>query len=400
MVEEEMEVRVSVPVLASIGALRGAFHNMRGVIWQPFVLSLGVPMKSLGGLESLLSLIRIGVQPVVGRASDAHGRRRFIIARELLTLVAGVLLVFTRSWTLPLIGVIFFGLETAIYPIWSTLIAESVEPTRLGYTYSVLGTCTTAAGLVAALAAGYLAEAYGYHTVFAIATGLALVALVIVVVKLPETKEPQPGFGLGLRDLASSLFETLRPPPHLRGFYVAMTVDLLAFGMGYFLMFGMLVKGYGYTPYMLGILSAVTTGAMTLFQIPLGRHVDRFGYVKYLALSQVLACLVLGIVVVTKEFWAVLAAQVVMGFAGALWGPAEQAWIANNVDPEERAQALGSYSAFRGLLSFPGPFIGGMLFDAYGFNVPMILNIVIAIVDIVLILTLVKDRPPGSPRMG
>jgi MFS family permease len=68
-----------------------------------------------------------------------------------------------------------------------------------------------------------------------------------------------------------------------------------------------------------------------------------------------------------------------------------QAWIAKNVDPKERAQALGSYSTFRGLISFPAPFIGGALFDAYGFNTPIIMNLIIGLIDILLILKLIKD---------
>jgi MFS family permease len=391
MTEQDVERRASIPVLASIGALRGAFQNIRGVIWQPFVLSLGVPMKSLGGLASLLSLTRIVVQPVVGRASDAYGRRRFIMARELLILLAGALLVFTRSWHLLLVVVVFLGLEQAIYPVWSTLVAESVDVSRLGYTYSVLGTSTTAAGLIASLSAGYVAEAYGYHAVFAIATGLAFVTFVIVLTRLAETMKPQSEVGIGWLDLASSLIDTLKPPTHLRGFYIAMAVDLIAFGTGYFILYGMLAKGYGYTPAMLGTLSAVTTGSMALFQVPVGRYADRVGYAKYLAISQAIACVVILLVIYSKQYEVVLFAQALLGFSASFWHPAEQAWIAKNVDPGERARAIGSYSTFRGLLSFPAPFIGGLLFDAYGFNLPMFINLVIALIDIVLILALVKD---------
>ncbi len=391
MTEQDVERRASIPVLAFIGALQGALQNIRGVIWQPFVLSLGVPMKSLGGLSSLLSLTRIVAQPVVGRASDAYGRKRFIMARKILILSAGILLVFTRSWHLLLVVVVFFGLEQAIHPVWSTLVAESVEASRLGYTYSVIGTSTMAAGLIASLAAGYMAEAYGYHAVFAIATGLAFVAFVIVLTRLAETMRPQSDAGFGWSDLASPLIDTLRPPTHLRGFYIAMTVDLVAFGTGYHILYGMLAKGYGYTPSMLGILSTVTTGSMALFQVPVGRYADRVGYAKYLAISQAIACVTIGMVLLSKRYEVVILAQALLGFSASFWMPAEQAWIAKNVDPGERARAIGSYAAFRGLLSFPAPFIGGLLFDAYGFNVPMIFNLAVALVDIVLILALVKD---------
>lgn len=389
--EERAVSRNRVPTLATIGALRGAFHNMRGIVWQPFVLSLGVPMKSLGGLESTLDLTRIIAQPVLGGASDAFGRKRFIIARDIIALTTGILIVLTRSWHLLFVSVVLLGFENALYPIWSSLVAESFEPTTLGYIYSVLGTGSMAAGLSATLTAGYIAEAYGYKSVFIIATVLVFLSLCIVLIKLAETKGPTLGAVFSLRDLSSSLVGILRPSLELRGFYVAMTVDLFAFNMGYRLLNGMLSKGYGYTPQMLSIIWAVMTGSMALFQIPLGRYVDRIGYVRYLAASQSLACIVLGITVLSKEFWVVVAAQALMGFSAAFWGPAEQAWIAKNVNPNERARAIGSYAAFRGLLSFPAPFLGGVLFDTYGFDVPIVLNIVIAIVDIALILYLIKE---------
>jgi len=59
--------------------------------------------------------------------------------------------------------------------------------------------------------------------------------------------------------------------------------------------------------------------------------------------------------------------------------------------PDERAHALASYSTFRGLLSFPAPLIGGILFDVCSFDIPILLNLVIALVDAFLILILVKD---------
>jgi MFS family permease len=390
---KEAAERGRMTLLAAIAALRGAFHNMRGVIWQPFVLSLGVDMKSLGGLESLMDLSRLVVQPIVGSASDIHGRRRWLIARDAITLLIGLLMIATRSWHLLYLIVILIGLERALYPIWTAMVAESVEAERLGYVFSILATATTGAGIVSTLAAGYIAGTYGYNSVFTIATGFVVLSLFLVKTRLPETKAPDTTSGMDLRKIVDTLIGTLRPSPKLRGFYIAMTVDLFAFGMGWRLLYGMLTSGYGYTPQMLGLISTVTTGAMAVSQIFIGRHVDRIGYRKYLAISQSLACIALSIVVISKRFEVVLISQALMGITASFWGPAEQAWIASNVDPEERAQAIGSYAAFRGLLSFPAPFIGGLLYDSYGFNTPVIINIAIALIDTILILVLIKDKP-------
>ena len=81
-----------------------------------------------------------------------------------------------------------------------------------------------------------------------------------------------------------------------------------------------------------------------------------------------------------------------MGIGAALWMPAEQAWIAKNVDPDERAKSIGGYSTFRGLVALPGPFIGGLIYDRFGYQGPLAVNLIIAIIDIGLLWFLVKDN--------
>jgi len=387
-----LEERRNVATLAVISALRGAWFNLRGVIWQPFVLSLGISMGSLGGLESLTDLTRIIVQPIVGSASDIYGRKKFLLAREVLVLAAGLLFIFAGSWPLLFLGVVLVGLSSALFPIWNSLVAESSDPSELGYTHSIIGTVHMAVGLTATMAAGIIASAYGYRMVFIAASAIGLITILTVWKKLPETMVRISDSKLNLRRLAGALIGSLRPPRYLWGFYIAMSVDLIAFNMGYRLLFGMLAEGYGYTPYMLGVVMTVSTAANALSQIPLGKLVDRYGYARFMFISQILACVTIGLMLYSKSYTVVIAAQALMGVAASFWGPAEQAWIAINVDPDKRATAIASYSTFRGLASLPAPFIGGLLFDAYGFDVPMLANLVLAFVDGILILVLVKDR--------
>jgi DHA1 family tetracycline resistance protein-like MFS transporter len=395
-----LKERRNVATLAVISALRGAWFNLRGVIWQPFVLSLGIPMGSLGGLESLTDLTRIIVQPMVGSASDIYGRKKFLLAREVLVLAAGLLFIFAESWPLLFLGVILVGLSSALYPIWNSVVAESSEPSELGYIYSVIGTVNMALGLVATMAAGVIASTYGYRMVFVVASAIGLITILTVWMRLPETMARKSDSKLSLGRLAGSLVGSLKPPRYLWGFYIAMSVDLIAFNMGYRLLFGMLSDGYGYTPYMLGVVMTVLTAANALSQIPLGKLMDRYGYVRFMFISQILACVVIGFMLYSKSYAIVIAAQALMGVAASFWSPAEQAWIAINVDPEKRAQAIASYSTFRGLASLPAPFIGGLLFDAYGFDIPMLANLVLAFVDAILILVLVKDRVLPNPKEG
>jgi MFS family permease len=142
---------------------------------------------------------------------------------------------------------------------------------------------------------------------------------------------------------------------------------------------------------MLGIMTAVNAGSMAIFQIILGRYVDRVGYVRYLAISQLLSCILIGILIINQSFLAALAANLIMGIAAALWGPAEQAWISSNVNTDERAKGIGGYSTFRGIIALPGPFIGGILYDKFGYYLPLLVNLIGAAFDIVLLIFIVKD---------
>lgn len=392
MDEEERGTRnASMAVLAAYSSLKGAFHNMRSVVWQPFVLSLGISMGNLGGLESLMELSRLIVQPVIGGASDAQGRKRWLLVREALSIFIGVLSILAGSWQLLAIVMIFLGFEGALYNVWTALVADSFEAKNLGYTLSVLSAFSTAMGLIATFSAGFIAENYGFKAVFILSTIFSCLSFLLVLFKQHETVSGVDSH-FNVREAYRSLVDTLKPPRELWGFYLAMSLDLFAFGMGYRLISGMLSKGYGYTPQMLGLMMTVAMASMTVAQIPAAMFIEKIGYSKYMAIAQMFSISYLGILVFTKRFDLVLLSQVLNGAGMAVWIPAESAWIASNVKTEERARALGSYSTVRTLLSFPAPLIGGFLFDAYGFNVPVTLNIVLALADIVLILYLVKNR--------
>jgi MFS family permease len=142
-------------------------------------------------------------------------------------------------------------------------------------------------------------------------------------ISLAETMKPQSDAKRSWLDLASSLIDTLKPSKHLRGFYIAMTADLFAYSLGYHILYGMLAKGYGYTPSMLGILSTVTTGSMALFQVLVGRYADRVGYAKYLAISQAIACVTIGMILISKQYEVVILASAMIGLSASFWMPAE-----------------------------------------------------------------------------
>ncbi len=378
--------------LAVSTALRGIIDNLRVVVWQPFALSLGVPVRSIGALESLMDLAKIAVQPVFGAASDVYGRKPFLVLRDSLMLASSLCFLFARSWLLLAVSMTLLGLSISLVPVWQTTVAESARGNEMGRIYSILGSCYMATGLLGTLAAGWLADNRGYRWVFSLAALFAAASLVVTALRIRETRDREASTSFTLSQVWGSLLDTFRPPRYLWGFYFAMSVDLFAFSVGWRLINGLLTEAFSFTPGMLGLMTAMNAGTMSVFQVVLGRHVDRVGYVKYLAISQTLSCMLLASLLLNQSFPVAMAANVLMGLAAAFWAPAEQAWISQNVDPKERAKSIGGYATFRGLVALPGPLVGGVLYDAYGYYMPVLVNLALAAVDIGLIVFLVRGR--------
>ncbi|MBS7620422.1 hypothetical protein KEJ21_07255, partial [Candidatus Bathyarchaeota archaeon] len=92
-------------IIVLISTLKGLSEHMRSIIWQPFALSLGISMSSLGGLESTYDLVKNLTQPFFGSGSDSLGRKRFLILREILFIVSMLLFIFAHTPVFLFLGI-------------------------------------------------------------------------------------------------------------------------------------------------------------------------------------------------------------------------------------------------------------------------------------------------------
>ena len=90
--------------------------------------------------------------------------------------------------------------------------------------------------------------------------------------------------------------------------------------------------------------------------------------------------------------WEVLVASYALfGLVGSTWGPAVMTYVAARVPACERAEAMGRLSAFRGLLAFPAPFIGSLLFERGGLQLPILTNLAGIVVVMIGIVVLMQE---------
>jgi len=388
-------------VIAITAFLSGLFTSMMQAVWQPFVLSLGAPMSTLGFLESLggrRGIVTALIQPVSGWLSDRLGRKPLIALGSLL----GLLLVFfyilaatLNDWRWLLPGVALLGATMVSRPAQSSLIAESARASRRGAAYSLLMASWIAPGIFAPSLGGFIADRWGFIPVFLVRLALEGLRLLLILWFLEETLA-RATRDIPLGDLKGVLFRTIAPPRELRGFYWATAVDIFVWGLGSALLFGMLSKTYGFTTFQLGIMSSLLSLVWVLTQLPIGKLIDRYGCKPFLALSEAVGLLVAGGWLLSTSFIAFAALHALFGLVAATWAPAQQALLANSVSEEQRGEAMGRLSAFRGLIGFPAPYIGGLLYDRFGFRAPILANLVGLVIALVAIILAVREPSRGG----
>ncbi len=227
---------------------------------------------------------------------------------------------------------------------------------------------------------------------------LEVILLAMTAAILRETLRPEDRSPLVWSQFAHMLRHTFSPPAHLRSFYIIMTVDAVAFGTAISIFPGLLSKAFGFTPFQLGLLASASSLTWATTQWFVGHQVDKRGTVPFMLFSEILAVVIMTGYLLVRTFSAFLILQTVWGLTMSTWMPAFTAWIANSCSDRERAEEIGRLGAFRGLISFPAPYVGGLLYTAFGFAGPVVANIIGAVIVIALMLAWLRE--PQTPTKG
>jgi MFS family permease len=382
-------------VLALNSFLRGAHNSIYGVILQPFALSLGASMTTVGLLNSIGGMNGIFTtlaQSVGGWLADRIGRKPFIVAASAFGVTAYILLALAGAlnvWTLLLGGIILFGFSALSRPAISALTAESAQAGQHGSAFSVTMVAWLVPGVLAPPVGGWLADRLGYGGIFPILLAFEAASLILVWRFLRETRgarEP-----IQWRDLARAFARSIVPPKGLRGFFIACAGDSFAWGMGWGLINGMLVKAYGFTVEQLGVMASVMSLSWAIMQMPIGRYVDHHNLKGMMIFSESLGIPLMLIGITQRNFEMFIAAQLLFALTAATWVPVINTFLTRAVPASARSEAFGRLNMFRGLIAFPASWLGGLLFDWGGIGAPLTANLIGSCVVILILILFVRE---------
>ena len=379
----------NIPALAISDFISSNGWSIFEVIWQPFVLSLGATISILGGLSSIHIILGSGLQAITGRFSDSTGRKNLQMLSFVFGIVAVTICLIASVWIFLIPAVICFGLSTAFMePANMSMIAESVKERKRGIAFGIIALTWFIPGLYASIIGGYLATLYGFSITLMIILFADLLSLLIFAIFVKETLSQKKN--VNFHAILNSLRDLFRPKFGLSRFYVAVVFHNFRWALSSLIFYGMLTETYHFTLFQLGILEAVFCAVTSLSQIPFGWLVDRYGRKTFLIISELARIIPLIGYIFSNTFFEFLIFPGMMGVAVATWIPAFQAYISDAVPEEERARHIGDLNALGGLIAFPAPLIGGILFDAWGFDAPMLTSLILVATTLLVLITIKK----------
>jgi MFS family permease len=394
----ELFLNRNIRVIAVTGLISGVYIGIFSFSLQLFPLTLGFSVASVGVLQALgnrfAGLAATIAQPLAGHYSDLHSRKRVILLGSIATIASMLCFIggaLATNGYLVVIAFILFGASVFGSTASQALVAESVDMDhkRMDVAYSLIFFMTTLPGLISPYFAGTIADRYGWLYIFVAAAVLESADLYLYWRGLSETRhtmvKPE-GRGFSFR-------EALGFPREAWGYYGALATDAIAFGITSSIIYAMAQKQFGFSDADIGLLVVIWMASILASQYPSTWLLLRLGPKKVIILSEALGTLLMAGWALSTTLIGFAIFEVVFGVSVTAWVPGVQSMMMTHSPPGTRGSVGGKIAAFRGLVAFPAPIIGGILYQYLGYEAPIITSFVGTIICVALMISYLPDRP-------
>ena len=364
-----------------------------------YVDSFGAGGSELGLLMATYAIMQFLFAPLWGNLSDRYGRKPILVLGVLGNALAQLLFGLSSAlWMLFVARVLAGVLSSATLPTAMAFVGDSTAEEDRGGGMGILGAAMGVGMVLGPGLGGVLARA-SLSLPFFLAAGLSLVALLLILILLPESLPASARAGSTGRPRGPQLGVLWRALLGPLGVLCLLSF-LLSFGLTNFEgVFGLYaLERYGYGPeqvggilMLIGLVSAVAQGALTG---PLSR---RWGEVALVRGSLLLSAVGFLLMPLAETLAGVVATVCFFVLGNALLRPAVSSLMSRRAATGQGV-AMGLNNAFMSLGRIIGPTWAGFLFDV-NMNYPYLSGAAIMLVGFAISLVWLSGRVgvPAEP---
>lgn len=321
-------------------------HAMPYPVLAPWLIANNIGLGALGWMSFAFSLGNLIAAPAAGYLVDRWGRRPVLIIGLLAIVIDNLLMPFANdliSFVVLrfLLGFGNAGIMPAALAATADIAPEKHRAKWIGY---VSGGISIGL-IIGPTVGGVLYDAFGFAAPFFVSSAMALVAVILVVFIVPETRP------MGMSDPQNSVAHSgfgdiWRNPPRPLGVLLALLFVEFAWTFAWVAtepaMLSQLYQQYAYTATMFGVVVGVQGAATAFGEFGFGGLSDRFGRFGIIIIGLILHTAWYIGVEQTPHYTPLIIASIIAGIGTGLVTPAVGAAYLDisTVDQRGRVAAL------------------------------------------------------------
>ena len=329
----------------------------------------GAGVESLGASSMAYALASTIAAPFMGALADRFGRRRLV----LLSLVAYVLaftgyLIASSAPAFVVLRGLAGAFTAGLIPSVTGIVADVAPSEHRAQWIGIVNGGGSIGWIAGPILGGVFYDHWGYGAALAVSIIMAVAALVMAFLTVPETRPSSPilageatrrarPFQLGdLKSLASSLRESL--PASASAFVLVLWIYFADMFSWAFIEPRFMFYAYddlGWNASMLGLMMSTFGISMALGEFGLGQLSDRLGRKPVIVLGLVLFSAQFVGLAFSANYVAIAAAFVIAGLGSALVDPTLSAALLDIAPAKHQARLLGFKSTAGSLGNILGP---------------------------------------------
>lgn len=400
-------------LLVLVNAFVGAMVGLERTV-LPLLAEAEFGMVSASAALSFIvtfGFVKAGTNLIAGRLADLVGRRRVLLVGWLFAIPVPFLVIWAPSWGWIVFANVLLGVNQGL--AWSMTVIMKIDlvgPRQRGLAMGLNEFGGYLAVALAALATGYLAEAYGlrpkpFYLGFGFtAAGLALSLLFVretrkhVALEAAEHRSPPTSEAIGGSVHTRDIFSMASwRHPALFGVSQAGLVTNLKDGLAWGL-FPLFFAAAGLSVAEIGVLAFAYPAMWGLLQLWTGSLSDRLGRKPLIASGMAVQGIALFITALSNGFLPWLGAAALLGLGTAMVYPTLLAAVGDVAHPSWRGSAVGVYRFWRDLGYAVGALLAGSLADLFGMRPAIVIVSAIALASGALVARRMPETAPMHER--